>query len=302
MRQNVLIKRLPQCYQEFQVRCILSGLNIQLDSVTRAIRQWHPTLHPNNRFRVARYDESYTIFLGHQGRSMPTTPASTMGWPTSTYLGFWWRAPLPSPLCCPLAMLLCTELVSALTLAAFYFCALFNFVIVVILHWQDFNSWYEHPICTVLVHLESVQSQDLAIYAGLAHRRDYSYCIASEQNWKKKLGPCFCLNCQKYLKNSDPCLKPSTPRLEPQVQFESMPPCMYRYTQFLKTQIDNTVDDYFELQIAQNIVKSKIEDSPINAGTWLSNIAFHLWSCCAVWLEFEQTPFSRTGSRLRSAP
>ena len=57
---------------------------------------------------------------------------------------------------------------------------------------------------TILLPLfwSRVRGHDSATCASLAHWRDCSCCIASEQKCLKRLGNCFSLNCGKYWENS----------------------------------------------------------------------------------------------------
>ena len=57
---------------------------------------------------------------------------------------------------------------------------------------------------TVWSTWSQARGPDSATFAGVAHQRDYSFCIASEQRWQRRLGHWFSLNYRKYLKKSGP--------------------------------------------------------------------------------------------------
>ena len=112
-------------------------------------------------------------------------------------------------LCIPSAILYGTEPVSALTHTRLYCCSLSTFFFL------DFvnHEWQSHAdslrVLTLNMNIRLLlfwstwsraRGQDLATCAGLTHGGDSSCCRASEQKSQKVLGPCFSMNCPKYLK------------------------------------------------------------------------------------------------------
>ena len=112
----------------------------------------------------------------------------------------------------------CVEPVSALTRELLYCCSLwfiFSWISsVAISRWQGFKLWLLkgtsdfHCFGAHGGWWSRARSPDLAIFLGLAHGRDYSFCMASEQIYSAKvtgrLVHCFSLNCRKYLKYKGP--------------------------------------------------------------------------------------------------
>ena len=69
------------------------------------------------------------------------------------------------------------------------------------------NIWLPLPVFwSPWSRTDSDQGPDTATWVGLAHGCDYSYCRASRcLRAKATLGPCFSLNCRKYLKTRALC-------------------------------------------------------------------------------------------------
>ena len=99
--------------------------------------------------------------------------------------------------------------ISALTRAILFCCALY------IISFLDFCQWWfrAEGISTPNMNMQlrlfwSTWSRafgpDSATSAGLAHGRDYSYCIASEHKCLKRLCRCSYLNYGNHLTNSGP--------------------------------------------------------------------------------------------------
>ena len=117
----------------------------------------------------------------------------------------------PLPFCVPVIALTpcqCNESVRVRHVR-FYIAALSIFFFLGFRQWRSSADWALTLNMNIRLLLfwstwSRARGPDSATCVGLAHARDYSICIASEQKWQNRLGHCVSLNCRKYLKHSGP--------------------------------------------------------------------------------------------------